>query len=412
MSTSAATAPRSLELRNRLPFPLSPILLLVIIFSLNFTARLILAPVLPIVERELGLGHGEAGFLFLLVQVGYCTGLLASGFISCRWTHRRTILLSTTSVGLVLLAMSMSTSIALIRADLVLLGTGAGLYLPAGIATITRMVPQEHWGKALAIHELAPNLGYITAPLLAEALLRVTPWRGILAILGVLAILMGGCFLLFGRGGTHKSEPPRFETMGQLIRDPALWIAAMLFGVAIGTVLGFYTMMPLFLVNEIGMEREPANIITGLSRVAGIPAVFLSGMITDRIGHRRTLTFIFATTGILTLFMGLVHGRVTTSLLIFLQSAAGASFFPAGFSMVALIFPPGLRSLAVSVVTIIGSLFGGGLVPPAIGYLAEASSFSTSLCLLGILTLSMLPLLRYGRPSRITDDTSRHTEKP
>ncbi len=394
------------------PLPLMPVLFLVIIFSLNFTSRVILSPLLPIVERELGLGHGEAGSLFFLLQVGYCTGLLASGFISFRWNYRRTILLSTTSLGLVLLAMSWSASVAMIRADLVLLGTAAGLYLPAGIATITRMVRQEHWGKALAIHELAPNLGYVSAPLLAEALLKIVPWRGILAALGVLAVLMGGCFLQFGRGGTHRPEPPRFKTMGQLVRDPALWITAMLFGVAIGSGLGFYTMMPLFLVSEIGMERELANTITGLSRVSGIMAIFISGMITDRIGHRRALMLILSTTGVLTVLMGLVHGRVATSLLVFLQAAAGACFFPAGFSMVSLIFPPGLRSLAVSMVTIIGSLFGAGAIPPAIGYLAEVSSFSFSLFLLGLLTLSVLPLLRYGRPSAIIDGTSPHTEKP
>jgi heme O synthase-like polyprenyltransferase len=80
--------------------------------------------------------------------------------------------------------------------------------------------------------------------------------------------------------------------------------------------------------------------------------------------------------------------------------------------MVSLIFPPGLRNLAVSMVTIVGSLFGAGAIPPAIGYLAEASSFSAGLCLLGLLTLAMLPLLRYGTASRIVDDTSEHTEKP
>ncbi|MFI5341272.1 MAG: nitrate/nitrite transporter [Candidatus Methylomirabilales bacterium] len=395
-----------------MPLPLMPLLFLVVIFYLNFTSRVILSPLLPIVEHELGLGHGEAGSLFFLLQIGYCAGLLASGFISCRWNYRRTILLSTTTLGLVLLAISRSTSITVIRAGLVLLGTAAGLYLPAGIATITRMVSQEHWGKALAIHELAPNLGYVTAPLLAEALLRAVPWRGILAVLGVLAVLMGGCFRLFGRGGAHKSEPPRFKTMGQLARDPALWIAAMLFSLSIGSSLGFYTMMPLFLVTEIGMDRELANTITGLSRIPGIVVIFISGMITDRIGHRRALALFLTTTGVFTLLLGLVHGRVTTSLLVLPQSAAGSCFFPAGFSMVSLIFPPGLRSLTVSMVTVIGSLFGAGMIPPAIGYLAEVSSFSTGLVLLGLLTLAMLPLLRYGMPFKIVDDTSEPTERP
>jgi NNP family nitrate/nitrite transporter-like MFS transporter len=409
MPTPAAGDPRSLELRGGLPFPLPPVLFLVVIFYLNFTSRVILAPLLPIMERELGLGHGEAGSLFFLLQIGYCAGLLASAFISCRWNHRRTILLSTTTLGLILLAMSRSTSIGVIRAGLVLLGTAAGLYLPAALATITSLVSREHWGKALAIHELAPNLGYITAPLLAEALLRAVPWRGILAVLGLLAVLMGGCFLLFGRGGAHRPEPPRFKTMGQLARDPALWITAMLFSVSIGSSLGVYTMMPLFLVSEIGIEREVANTITGLSRVPGVVVIFISGMITDRIGHRRALALILATIGLLTLLLGLVHGPVTTSLLVFPQAAAGACFFPAGFAMVSLIFPPGLRSLAVSMVTIVGSLFGGGVVPPAIGYLAEVSSFSAGLCLLGLLTLATLPLLRYGTPSRIEDGATERT---
>jgi NNP family nitrate/nitrite transporter-like MFS transporter len=412
MPTPPVGDSRYSEGRRGFPFPLPPVLFLVVIFYLNFTSRVILSPLLPVLEPELGLGHGEAGSLFLVLQFGYCTGLLLSAFVACRLSHRGTILLSTVAAGLILLATSRSTSLTGLRVGLWLLGTSAGLYLPAGIATITRMVSQEHWGKVLAVHELAPNLGYVTAPLLAEVLLRVVPWRGILAVFGVLALLMGGCFLLFGRGGAHRPEPPRFKTMGQLARDPALWIAALLFSVSIGSGLGFYAMMPLFLVNEIGMEREVANTITGSSRVAGIAVIFLSGMITDRIGHRRALVLFLSLTGVLTLLLGLVHGRVTTSLLVFLQSAAGACFFPAGFSMVSLIFPPGLRSLAVSQVTIIGSLFGGGVIPPAIGYLAEVSSFSAGLCLLGLLTLVTLPLLRYGTPTRLVEDTPAHTKKP
>ncbi len=405
MPTPAPDEARRLAASSRIPFPLSPILFLVLIFYLNFTSRVILSPLLPVLEGELGLGHGGAGSLFLVVQIGYCAGLLVSGFVSSRLTHRNTILLSTTTLGAVLLAMSRSTSAVEMRTGLVLLGIAAGLYLPSGIAAITREIRQEHWGKALAIHELAPNLGFITAPLLAEALLTRLPWRGVLAVLGLLAILAGGGFLAFGSGGAHRSEPPRFRTMGQLARDPSLLITAMLFAVAIGSGLGLYTMMPLFLVSEIGLERAVANGIAGLSRVAGLAAIFLAGTITDRLGHRRALAVFLGATGTLTLLLGLVRGQVATPVLVFLQAAAAVCFFPAGFSMVSLIFPPAHRDLAVSLVTVIGSLIGAGAVPPAIGYLAEASSFSSGLLLLGLLSLAMLPLLRYGRrPPRGLDE--------
>jgi len=38
-------------------------------------------------------------------------------------------------------------------------GISAGFYLPSGIAALTGLIRREDWGKAMAIHELAPNTG-------------------------------------------------------------------------------------------------------------------------------------------------------------------------------------------------------------------------------------------------------------
>lgn len=384
---------------NPLPFPLLPVCFLVVIFYLNLTSRIVFSPLLPVIEGELHLGHGEAGSLFLLIQIGYSLGLLGSGFVASWLNHRRTILVSTLTLGVVLLVMSRSASVAGLRAGLVLLGAFAGLYLPSGIATITGEIRKEHWGKALAIHELAPNLSFVTAPLLAEALLRLVPWRGVLAVFGALAIVMGVAFSLAGHGGSLRAEPPRFTTMNQILRNPLFWIIAALFAVSVGSGLGVYTMMPLFLVTEIGLERGVANAVAGLSRVPGILLIFFSGLITDRIGHRRALAISLLTMGSFTLLLGLVHGRVITPVLVLLQSTSIVCFFPAGFSMLSAMFPPHLRNLAVSMVTIVGSFLGAGAIPPAIGYLAEVSSFSSGLILLGVVTLALLPLLRDGKSS-------------
>ena len=130
------------------------ILLLTGIFFLNFLSRIILAPLLSTIETDLGLGHGEAGSLFLLISLGYFISLLGSGFVSSRLTHRRTIILSATAIGLALLGISLSKGLWGIRLGLLLLGLAAGLYLPSGISTLTSLVSPKQWGKALAIHEL------------------------------------------------------------------------------------------------------------------------------------------------------------------------------------------------------------------------------------------------------------------
>jgi len=381
------------------PFPLGPLFLLVAIFFLNFTCRIILAPLLPIITRDLSLGYGGAGSLFFLIQVGYSVGLLVSGVLSARLTHRHTILLSTTALGGVLLVVALSTSASALRMELVCLGVVAGLYLPSSIATITGFVDQAHWGKAIAIHELAPNLGFIAAPFLAEGLLQAVAWRSVLGILGGLALAMGGLFAWRGQGGRHRGEAPRLSTLRPLLADPSVWTASLLFSVAIGSGLGLYTMMPLYLVSEVGLDREVANTVTGSSRVPGIALIFLAGAFADRIGYRRSLAISLTATGALTVLLGAAQGRVLTPILLLLQAAASVCFFPVAYSLLSTMFPLAQRGLAVSLVTIVGGLFGSGVLPSALGYIAEVSSFRVGITLMGLLTLAMALLLRRPSPA-------------
>jgi len=94
---------------------LDQILLLTGIFFLNFIARIMLAPLMPTIEKDLGVGHAEAGSLFLLISSGYFISLLGAGLLSSPLTHRKTTVLSATTVGIALLGISLSNSLWAIR---------------------------------------------------------------------------------------------------------------------------------------------------------------------------------------------------------------------------------------------------------------------------------------------------------
>jgi len=373
--------------------PFLPLFLLVFIFYLNFVSRIIMAPLLPIIEIELGLGHGQAGSFFFFVAFGYAFGLLGSGLISFLLTHRLTITFAGMMGGVALILISRSTSITGIYAGLVSIGIFAGLYLPSGIATITENISREHWGKAMVIHELAPNLAFISTPLLSEFLLKFFPWRGALRALGFWTILMSVLFLMFGRGSRKKGEPPRLALMRKILTDPSCWVMATFFMVSIGASYGIYTMLPLYLVSEIGIDRQWANTLIGLSRTFGVLVLFCYGFFIDRMGPKRAMTFYWVTTGLSTFLLGFVRGSgsVTIPALVFLQAASVVCLFPVGFTIVSLLFPDRLRGVAVSLVIFMGFLLGGGIIPTAIGYWAEAFSFSSGFALLGVFFLALLP---------------------
>jgi MFS transporter, NNP family, nitrate/nitrite transporter len=76
--------PKNPQRANGFKAHLFPIFFLTAIFFLNFLSKIILAPLLPTVELDLGISHGEAGSLFLLISAGYFVALPASGFVSAR----------------------------------------------------------------------------------------------------------------------------------------------------------------------------------------------------------------------------------------------------------------------------------------------------------------------------------------
>ena len=362
----------------------TPVFFLVAIFLLNFISRIIFSPLLPTIEKELEIGHGQAGFFFFLISAGYLSGLLSSGFLSSHSSHRLTILVSGTSVGAALLLLSASSSLGTMRAGLFALGLAAGLYMPSAIATITALVDQRHWGKAIAIHELAPNLAFFTGPFVAELFLKHSTWRAALAVLGITSVLITLAYYRCGKGGRFTGESPGSNAVGALVRTPAFWIMLLLFGMGVSSTVGIYAMLPLYLVSDRQINATWANTVTALSRSYGPVFGILGGWASDRLGPKRTMVVSLIVTGLLTLLLGTVTDDWISPVVI-VQPALAVWFFPAGFAALAVIAPPQARNLAVGFTIPFGFLIGGGAIPTFIGVMGDAKMFALGFTITGLL---------------------------
>ncbi len=334
-----------------------------------------------------------------MISVGYFAALLASGFVSARLLHRRTIVLSSVALGLALYLVAFSHGLFGMRAGLILVGMAAGLYLPSGIASITHLVDPRHWGKALAIHEVAPNLAFVAAPLLAEFMLGWISWRTVLVVLGSLTIASSITFSRFGRGGDFPGSAPGFGACKTLFRLPAFWIMTVLFMLGISSTIGIYTMLPLFLVSEHGMDRSLANELIGLSRLLSIAMALLAGVVNDRLGPKRTLMVVLFLTGTMTILLGLLPGFWLV-LLVFVQPLMAVSFFPPAFALLSSVGPPEVRNISVSLAVPMGFMVGGGVMPLFIGLMGDRGSFSGGIAILGGLILAGVLLSAFLKPNQ------------
>ena len=384
---------------------LRPVFFLALIFFINFIGRMILSPLLPTIEKELAISHGQAGSFFFLMSAGYVIGLLGSGFFASRSNHRITVVVSSTGVGFALLCISLSNSLWTMRTGLFCLGLTAGLYIPSAIATITALVEQRRWGKAIAIHELAPNLAFFAAPFIAQGFLGWSNWRMALSCIGAASLIVGLTYHRFGRGGEFPGESPASNAFATLIHMPAFWLMVVLFGIGVSTTIGVYAMLPLYLVSERHLDQSWANTVVALSRSYGPLLGLVGGLVSDRLGPRRTMIMSLAFTGIVTILLGPASGRWISAIVI-LQPLLAVWFFPAGFAVLAAITRPDARNLAVAFTVPAGYIIGGGAVPAFIGIMGDAGFFAIGYVVTGVFILvgaALALLLRF--PAR--EDGSR-----
>ena len=361
---------------------IGPLALLTSMFFLNFISRVVYAPLMPEIEKDLGITHAEAGSFFLMISMGYFVALLGSGWVAARFTHKRTITISSLAVSLSLIGTGFSNSLFTIGIGLLSLGMAAGLYLPSAIATLTDLFNSKHWGKAIAVHELAPTMAFVAAPLFSELVLTAFSWRVVIVLIGIVTLSATLAFQGFGRGGTFTGTAPGIRSFKVFLISPAFWIMVVLFGLGISSTLGIYTMLPLYLVSDHGIERNFANTVVALSRVATPVMALIGGWTTDRFGARKTLVGVFLIAGTATVFLGVISGGWIIPA-VFAQPLVAVCFFPAGFAALSQIGPPGSRNIAVSLTIPLAFLVGGGAVPSFIGFLGDYGNFALGITLVG-----------------------------
>jgi NNP family nitrate/nitrite transporter-like MFS transporter len=366
---------------------------------LSMYSRVVISPLLVFVQEDLAIGPAQATRLFLPLSITYSVAMLASGFIAERIRHRPTISVSAAFLGLGMILLGAGQTVPMLYVAFSVIGIGAGLYPPSGVATVTALVEEKIRGRAIAIHELGPNMAFVVAPLVVAGVVAFANWRVVPIASGAFAILMA---ILFGRysiAGDFAGERPHLENIRRIVVQPEFWAITVFFSIAASSTLGVFAILPTFLISVEGYPVGDVNAILSISRMSGIVMVFLSGVLVDRFGVRRLVLVVLALTSVLTVGIGVLHGTPML-VAVFLQPIIITAFFPAAIAATADLGPPAVRNVAVSVMIPTVNIISSGIFPSLMGVLTERGSVRAGFIGLGVvmfLSLVMLPMLRESR---------------
>ncbi len=364
------------------------------LYFISFFARSILSPLLVPMEVAFGASHAESAGLMFFFSMGFGTALALAGILSSRIRHRTVLLMAMGILGASLLIMARAEGLFIARLAFFLLGAGSGLYMPSGMATLASVADDRYWGRAISIHELAPNIAFILAPMVVNGAHGIWQWREILTAMGLICFLGAALFFMFGRGGNDYGTPPDPQTLPKMLRDPAFWAIMLFIGLGVGLESGPYSLTPLFLVSEKGMSATQANHLLSSSRLISPIMVILGGILADRVRISWILIVTILGSAVSLMGMGLLQGR-GLGIAIMVQAAMPAVMFPAIFKSVTEIFGMQEQSLVLSLTMPVAIFVSLGVVPTLLGWCGDHGHFDYGFVAVGFLTIICLVALPF-----------------
>src|SRR5947207_5681044 len=132
---------------------------------------------LPVWQREFGLGYAELGLLRGLFAGAMASFQIPAGLVAERLGAAAVLALGTALAGLGYCLAGASTGFAMLMAALFVGGLGASTQHPLAATLMARAFAGPRSMKALGTYNFAGDIGKMTLPAVASLLLVVMAWR-------------------------------------------------------------------------------------------------------------------------------------------------------------------------------------------------------------------------------------------
>ena len=366
-------------------------------FGLVATA---LAPLVPLIESELGISHAAMGSVMGAWQFVYIAVAIPCGMLLDRLGSRVALALGVGLVGLSALARSVAEDYASLLLSVMIFGLGGPLISAGAPKVVTEWFQGSARGLAMGIYTTGPAMGGVVSLTLTHSLLlpwlgdwrelmRLGAWVCMAAGLFWLAVSSQQAFRIAESSRRTSGTQPQLAAMRELVALPGVRIVlAMSAGVFLISH-GLASWLP-ELLRAGGMSAVEAGYWSAIPTAVGVAAVLLIPRLAVPARRLPILLALVGAAGVATLCLQL-HARVPVFAGLLLQGTAATALTT--ILILTLIELPGVgerRAGTASGLFFSAAQIGGVLGPLGLGVLYDLSEgFATGLAFLTLTTLAV-----------------------
>ncbi len=363
------------------------LVVLTLLFVLNLMDQQVMASVLELIKKDLGLSDGQAGLLQSLLF--FSTSILS---IPCaiavdRWSRRKAIGIMAIVWSLATLATGLGSRFVHLAVARFVTGIGESGYGPGATTWISLVFSKKHRAKVLGIFAMSGPVGMSLGVVLGGGIANATgSWQTPFFVFAIPGILLGFVVFFLPDYATVKSGDEKTMSIA-FFREAAslLGIKTLLFhwlacAMMMFMMFSLFTWYPTIIMRAYGVNTAEAGKIVGMIMAGGLVSAPVGGLLADfwqrrskrgRMLYAGTILIfttvakfsLYYTMGIsleMTIAIGVIDGILTPMIL------------PLIFTINADVSPAKLRATTMGMNTIVVFLLGTMWGPLVMGVLSDS----------------------------------------
>ncbi len=259
------------------------------VFVVNL-GRVVFAPLLDPLRAALAVDASAVGLLASLVWVGSAVPRIPTGYLLTRVPRHAVVFATGATLTAATALASVAPGIRALQAAAFLMGAAGGAYFIAANPLVSELYPSRV-GTALGVHGTAAQVAAVGAPLFVTAVLDAGRWPTTFRVMAVGTAVATVAFTV----AAWRTDLPEAGSEDQqlLVAVRAQWrlvLAAVVMLGATGFVWqGVFNFYPTYLAETKSLTESTARTVLSVVFGAGVPAMFLSGRLADRLDVVRYL---------------------------------------------------------------------------------------------------------------------------
>lgn len=345
-------------------------------FALLNLDRWVIAPLFPVMMKDLGFSYQDLGMIIGSTALTWGAASFFMGSLSDRIGRRKILIPS-------LILLSLFSGITGLAVGLIsmlflrgVLGVFEGAYVPTAFATVKDVSKPKRVGMNMGILGFGAAIAMGLAPIVATQLLpKVPSWHWVFVLVSIPGLIVA--FLLYRTVKDPNYEKLETQNLNSSLKDVLKYRNIKLAVVAMCGVMAclfvLSAMLPNYLTDYLKMGMEQMGFIAAGPGFGGALGAFFIPSLSDRFGRKPVLIISLFIAAILIYIFSLIGAE---PLFLFLTLFVAAGLTTGSLTMLdgpiaTETVPPAMIGAATGIIIGVGEIFGGGIAPVISGAIAE-----------------------------------------